>query len=202
MRIGLCGGDACDMFYGTMNSCATGGAFFMSFPQRRYKVIYADPAWSFKAGGKKGAKQHYQVMNLQDIKALPVSDIADDDCVLFMWATAPMLPQALEVISAWGFKYKTVGFTWVKRNKIKDSWFWGLGYWTRANAELCLLATKGKPQRICNSVHQIVDTKIERHSKKPHEVRKRIKQLMGDVTCIELFARERFDGWDAWGNEL
>lgn len=178
------------------------GAFSLQFPDRRYRVIYADPAWRFLAGGKRGADQHYDVMSLKDIKALPVADIAADDCALFMWATTPMLPHALDVINAWGFKYKTVGFTWVKRNKVSDGWFWGLGYWTRANAELCLIATKGKPKRVSKAVHQVVDARIEKHSKKPDEVRDRIVKLMGDVDRIELFARQRASGWDAWGNEI
>ena len=141
-------------------------------------------------------------MSLTDICALPVADIADKDCALFLWATFPNLQEAFEVIKAWGFKYKTVAFCWVKRNRKSPSWFVGLGHWTRANAEICLLATKGKPQRISKSVRQIVDTPIERHSKKPDEVRNRIVDLMGDVPRIELFAREKTDGWDVFGNEV
>ena len=141
-------------------------------------------------------------MNLTDICNLPVSDIAHTDAVLFMWVTYPNLQEGLEVIKAWGFEYKTVAFTWVKRNKIAPSWFVGLGHWTRANAEICLLATRGKPKRISKSVRQIVDTPIERHSKKPDEVRNRIIELMGDVPRIELFAREQVQGWDVFGNEV
>lgn len=114
----------------------------------------------------------------------------------------PQLNIAFELINAWGFEYKTCAFVWVKKNKVKDSWFWGMGNWTRANAELCLLATKGKPKRVDAGVHSVIDTRVEQHSKKPDEARKRIEQLMGDKTRIELFARQRVDGWDAWGNEI
>lgn len=116
----------------------------------------------------------------------------------FIWATYPNLKDALEVIEAWGFKYKTVGFTWVKKNKKADSWFWGLGYYTRSNAEICLIATKGKPKVQSRSVHQVIDTPIEKHSKKPSCVREKIVSLMGNLPRIELFARQKVDGWDAW----
>lgn len=177
-----------------------------SFPVGKHQVIYADPPWTYKVWSKKGegrtASSHYDVMDLEDIKALPVADLADDNCVLFMWATYPNLREAFEVIDAWGFTYKTVAFTWVKKNKIKDSWFWGMGYWTRANAEICLLATKGNPKRQSSAVHQVVDAKIMKHSQKPDEVRSRIVELCGDVPRIELFARQTAQGWASWGNEL
>lgn len=114
----------------------------------------------------------------------------------------PKLDECLAVVKAWGFEYKTVAFTWVKRNKKARSWFWGMGRWTRANAELCLLATKGKPKRLSASVSSIIDTPIEGHSKKPDEVRKRIIQLVGDLPRLELFARQKTPGWDVWGNEV
>jgi len=143
-------------------------------------------------------------MTLNDIKALPVSDIAADNAVLFIWITFPLLVQALEVIESWGFDYKTNGFTWVKRNKKNtNTWFWGLGHYTRANAELCLIATKGKGlPRLSRSVHSVVDTPIEGHSKKPDVVRDRIVELFGDIPRIELFARQRVNGWDCLGNEI
>ena len=174
--------------------------------KEKYSVIYADPPWSYRTWSKQGsgrtAENHYPTMILPDICALPVADIADKDCALFLWATFPNLQEAFEVINAWGFEYKTMAFVWVKRNKKSPSWFVGLGHWTRANAEICLLATRGKPQRISKSVRQIVDTPIERHSKKPDEVRSRIVELMGDVPRIELFAREHTAGWDVFGNEV
>ena len=114
----------------------------------------------------------------------------------------PKLNECFELIKSWGFEYKTVAFTWVKRNKISPTYFMGMGRWTRANAELCLLATKGKPKRISASVHSVIDTPIEQHSKKPDEARKRILQLLGDLPRLELFARQKTDGWDVFGNEV
>jgi len=175
---------------------------------KKYNIIYADPPWSFKVwkegmnSNTRSASVHYSVMSFPDLLKIPMNSIASDDCALFMWAINPMLHKALELLNVWGFTYKTVAFTWVKRNKISPSWFWGLGYWTRANSELCLLATKGNPKRVSKSVHSLVETKIEGHSKKPSEVRTRIVQLCGDLPRIELFAREKTDGWDAWGNEI
>ena len=112
-----------------------------------------------------------------------------------------MLPQDFEVIKAWGFKYKTVAFTWVKENK-SEGYFTGLGYWTRANPEMCLLATKGKPKRISKSVRQLVMDKRREHSRKPDRIRNDIVELCGDLPRIELFARQRVDGWDNWGNQV
>lgn len=173
---------------------------------RKYSVIYADPPWHYKVYSKKGAgrsaESHYPTMNVEDIKALPVAGIADKDCALFLWVTFPCLLEGLEVIKAWGFAYKTVAFVWVKQNKKSDSLFWGMGYWTRCNAELCILATKGSPKRVDAGVHQVIVSHIEEHSKKPQEARDRIVQLMGDVPRIELFARTRPEGWDVWGNEV
>ena len=141
-------------------------------------------------------------MKPEDIFDLPVQDIAEDDCLLFMWATFPNLDVALEAIKRWGFTYKTAAFVWVKRNKKSPSWFWGLGNWTRANAEVCLLATKGKPKRASASVHSVIDAPIGRHSEKPAETRDRIVRLAGGGTRIELFARQTAPGWDAWGDEV
>lgn len=173
---------------------------------KKYQVIYADPPWTFKVRSSKGegrsAKKHYPVMDAPDIRNLDIPSLASESCVLFMWATAPNLIEAFELIKAWGFVYKTVAFTWIKKNKKKDSLFWGMGYWTRQNAEFCLLATKGTPKRISKSIHSSVVSPIGRHSAKPAEVRDRIAQLMGDVPRIELFARQKTEGWDIWGNEL
>lgn len=141
-------------------------------------------------------------MSADDICSLPVADIAEDNSVLFLWVTFPNLQESFRVIKAWGFEYRTVAFVWVKRNKKAINWFMGLGYWTRANAEICLLAVKGKPKRVSKSVRQIIDSPIERHSKKPDETRERIIDLMGDLPRIELFARQKTDGWDVWGNEV
>lgn len=119
-----------------------------------------------------------------------------------MWVTMPQLPKVFEVIEAWGFEYKTCAFTWVKKNKIKDSWFMGMGNWTRSNSELCLLATKGKPKRIDASILSVVDTPIEKHSKKPDVIKDYIVKLCGNLPRIELFARQKTEGWDVWGNEV
>lgn len=141
-------------------------------------------------------------MTINDICKLPVKQIADKDCALFMWATFPNLEYAFQVLNAWGFTYKTIAFVWVKQNKKSDSLFWGMGFWTRANAEICIIATKGKPKRISASVHQIIMSRIEEHSKKPSVTRDKIIELIGDLPRIELFARQQTDGWDCWGNEV
>lgn len=141
-------------------------------------------------------------MTINDICKLPVKQIADKDCALFMWATFPNLEYAFQVLNAWGFTYKTIAFVWVKQNKKSASLFWGMGFWTRANAEMCIIATKGKPKRISASVHQIIMSRIEEHSKKPSVTRDKIIELIGDLPRIELFARQQTDGWDWWGNEV
>lgn len=173
---------------------------------KKYSIIYADPPWHYRTYSKKGkgrsADSHYPTMDIEDIKALPIREIAAKDCALFMWLTFPCMKEALEVIQAWGFEYKTVAFVWIKQNRKSDSLFWGMGYWTRANAELCVLATKGHPKRANTGVHQVIVTHIEEHSKKPNEARERIVRLMGALPRIELFARQRPEGWDVWGNEV
>ena len=177
----------------------------IEFPDKKYKIIYADPPWQYRdkaSAGNRGASFKYPTQSKEWLKELPVSSLSDNDCALFMWVTMPMLKEGLEVMKAWGFEYKTVAFTWVKRNKKADTWFFGMGNWTRANSELCLLGTKGKIKREYAGVSSVIDSRIEKHSKKPDCVREKIVSLMGDLTRIELFARERCDGWDAWGNEV
>ena len=141
-------------------------------------------------------------MSLEEIKTLPVAELADRDCVLFLWATFPMLQEALEVVRAWGFTFKTVAFTWIKLSPKSNSIYWGMGFWTRSNAEICLLATKGQPRRQAKNVHQVIISHVEEHSKKPEEARRRIVALMGEVPRVELFARQATPGWDVWGNEV
>lgn len=141
-------------------------------------------------------------MRLEDIRALPVGDLAAKNCALFLWVTLPNLRDAFLVLDAWGFIYKTAAFVWVKQNKKAPSLFWGLGHWTRANAELCLLAIKGSPKRQSAAVHQVILSPVEEHSKKPDVVRERIVTLMGDLPRVELFARQTAPGWDVWGNEV
>ncbi len=176
----------------------------------KYKIIYADPPWEYKQSGSKEhsrgmAKQHYKTMSTEDIARLNVKNISADNAVLFLWATFPNIDQALKVIEAWGFIYKTAAFVWVKKNK-NGSNFWGMGAYTRANAEVCLMAirkeTKAKRIVVSHAVHQIVETVKEGHSKKPGVVRDRIVSLLGGVKRIELFARDRVPGWDAWGDEI
>jgi len=178
---------------------------------KKYQIIYADPAWEYKqSGGKENsrgmAKQHYDTMSTEDICKLPVGGVAADDAVCFMWATFPNIDQALKVMSAWGFIYKTAAFVWVKKNKKSNSNFWGMGAYTRANAEVCLLGIKKntKAGQIVKShaIHQIIESPIERHSKKPDVVRRKIVELLGDVSRVELFARDKVEGWDSWGNEV
>ena len=173
---------------------------------KKYTVIYADPPWSYRVWSKKGAgrsaEAHYPTMSMEDIKALPVGELADRDCALFLWMTLPMLREAWGVLDAWGFTFKTVAFVWIKLNRQANTLFTGMGYWTRANVEICILTTRGHPKRQARNVHQVIVSHIEEHSKKPDEVRRRIEALMGDVPRIELFARQYPPGWDVWGNEV
>lgn len=170
--------------------------------KKKYQIIYADPAWTFYAGGYKNQSQHYDTMSIEEICNLPISELADDNCVLFLWVTFPILDRAFEVINAWGFEYSTVGFNWVKSNKGGKGFFFGLGNWTRANSELCLIATKGIIKRKDASISQIIYQPIGKHSEKPPIVREKIIQLVGNLPRIELFARQKTEGWDVWGNEV
>lgn len=173
---------------------------------KKYKIIYADPPWQYRVYSKKGksrsAENHYHTMNIDDIRSLPVGEIADDDCVLFLWITFPCLKEGISVMEIWGFTYKTCGFNWVKRNKKKDTYFMGLGFWTRSNSEVCLIGTKGHPKRVSKAVPQVCDARVMEHSRKPSEIRDRIVELCGDVPRIELFARETVKGWDCLGDEI
>ena len=181
---------------------------------KKYQIILADPPWRFKnwsmkelaTRGEKWARKNgrspYNVMDNEDIYKLPIQEIADKNCILFLWATYPKLQEALETIKAWGFEYKTVAFTWVKQNKKSDGWHFGLGYWTRGNPEICLLATKGKPKRENCGVANLTVAHLGGHSAKPAIIRDKIVQLMGDLPRIELFARQRTHGWDCLGNEI
>lgn len=178
----------------------------MSLPRNDYQIIYADPPWSYTdkaSAGKRGAAYKYKTMSLSDIKQLPISDYCADNCVLFMWHTAPLPVEALEVVKAWGFTLKTMkGFTWAKQNKKSEGFFMGMGNWTRANTEDCLIAVRGEPKRIDAGVRQLVVSPLREHSRKPDEVRDRIVQLMGDVPRVELFARQQHEGWDCFGDEI
>lgn len=172
---------------------------------KKYNIVYADPAWKYsdtRHNDPAYAGITYDVMKTDDICKLDVSSICDKDCVLFLWTTMPMLPDALRVMKAWGFKYKTCAFSWVKKNKASDGYASMLGQWTMGNVELCLLGVKGHPKRICKNVKQLVVTHRRGHSQKPAEVRERIVELMGDLPRVELFAREVAGGWDCIGNGI
>jgi len=183
------------------------------FPNKKYQIIYADPAWRYWEGGDKNQSNHYKTMTIEEIKQLPIKNITDENCILFLWITFPILDKAFEVINAWGFNYSTCGFVWVKGKKnfnnnqlsflpqdsLED--FFGCGGWTRANAEICLIAKKGVIKRKSKSVRQIIYSPVRKHSQKPIETRKRIVELVGDLPRIELFARQKTEGWDVWGNE-
>jgi site-specific DNA-methyltransferase (adenine-specific) len=180
---------------------------------KKYSVIYADPAWSYNdkrtgAGknnpnGAGGALKHYSTMSTDEICKLPIQEISADSCMLFMWATSPLLPDAFKVMDAWGFKYKTVGFVWAKTTndqmKIRGD---GIGNYTIQNAEFCLIGLKGKYWRNKTGVKQFILSPKAKHSEKPNETRNRILELCGDLPRVELFARQNFEGWDAWGNEV
>ena len=176
-----------------------------------YRVIYADPPWHFRVRSPKGegrsAKNHYPVMSLGEIARLDVASIASPDSVLLMWAIDPMLDVALEVIRAWGFDYKTIGFYWVKTNRTRPGFFTGTGYYTRANPEVCLLATRGRGvKRVSKSVPRLVVAPRGHHSEKPDEVRIRINLLYGfdeNRRRLEMFARPPLrHGWDSVGLEI
>ena len=175
---------------------------------KKYNILYADPPWNGlgwnNGSGKKCPANHYQVQSLEWIKRLPVENIAADTCALFLWVTFPNLKAGIEVIETWGFRYATCAFVWIKQNKKSDSLFIGCGNYTRANAELCLLGTRGSTQKMRKnrSVQQVCVSRIREHSRKPDEIRDRIIQLFGDLPRCELFCRYPAPGWDVWGNEI
>ena len=170
----------------------------------KYGAILIDPPWTFKTYSDKGkgrsAEQHYSCMSISDLAFMDIP--AAPDCALFLWTTDPMLPKALELMGEWGFQYKTIAFTWAKPNHNTDRsyWFTGMGYWTRSNPEMCLLGTRGKPKRIHKDVRQLIVAPRREHSRKPDEIYERIERLVGGP-YLEMFARQRRLGWDAWGNE-
>ena len=189
-------------------------------PRNHFGAIYADPPWRWESWGKyrgqrkslapkgdRSADKHYDTAETDDIAALPVADLAADDCVLFMWATWPMIDHALDLIRAWGFEYKTCAFCWTKADGRQMQMFdesikadMLLGYWTRANSEPCLLATRGKPKRLNADVRQAIIEPRREHSRKPDCVPSRIERLVSGP-YLELFARTERPGWTAWGNQ-
>ena len=182
-------------------------------PRNHYRAILADPPWAFSAwdGDRLPTRthlQHYKTMKADAIKNIPVMQCAADDCVLFCWVTWPLFLEGLETIREWGFTYKTCAFCWVKADTRQIDMFRndldvqvGMGYWTRANSEVCLLATCGQPKRLDAGVRQAIVEPRREHSRKPDCVHKRIERLV-DGPYLELFSRQKRDGWDSWGNEV
>jgi N6-adenosine-specific RNA methylase IME4 len=179
---------------------------------RCFGVVYADPPWKYDhppiGDRSRSPERHYDTMTLDALKALPVAALAAAHAAVFMWATGPMLAQAIELLSAWGFEYKSVAFTWVKTVRSGgDGLHWGTGYWTRANAEYVLFGKRGSPRRLDMGVHSIVMdgsvvvSPVQGHSRKPAEVHSHIEQLVRGP-YLELFAREQVPGWITWGNEI
>jgi len=174
----------------------------------RYSVIYADPPWKYnnranhKTRFRGGACGHYQLMPMAEIASLPIGDIAAENSALFLWCTFPYLDEQITLFKHWGFKYRTVAFTWIKTNPDTREPFFGVGYYTKSNAEVCLLGVRGRMKPISNAVSSVIIAPRQEHSRKPNEARQRIVQLFGDVLRIELFARSRAPGWDVAGNSI
>lgn len=183
----------------------------IQFPNKKYNIIYADPPWKFsskelqKYGGTRftSIEKHYSVQDKNWIMNLPVSSIAEDNCALFMWCTDAHLKEGIETIEAWGFKYITVAFIWEKLTS-NGNLVANLGAWTMKNCEMCLFATRGSmlPYKQRNNIYQLIKAERTIHSRKPKEARNRIELLFGELPRIEIFAREKADGWDVWGNEV
>ena len=176
----------------------------MKLPNKKYKIIYADPPWSYRNMGniQNNVSKHYKTMTQKQIEELPINNISNKNSILFLWATFPKIQEALNVIKAWGFEYKTIGFTWIKTNRKNNKIFFGVGWYTKSNAEICLIGTKGKSPKTSNSISSIIISHRREHSRKPDEVRSKIIKFCGNLSRIELFARERIKGWDVWGNEI
>jgi N6-adenosine-specific RNA methylase IME4 len=186
-------------------------------PVEKYPVIYADPPWAYrkaelvaKTNRVRAVEKEYPTMQPEEIAALPIGACAEDNSVLFMWATGPKLPEALMVMAAWGFTFRTIAFVWVKMQGDKP--FMGMGFYTRANVELVLVGTRGKGRtRKDAGVRQVLLddfpesepllAEIGEHSRKPAEIRRRIESLY-DGPYLELFARDAPDGWRVWGNDV
>jgi len=179
---------------------------------KKYQIIYADPAWSYQNDNNIKPKsivgmRHppYDVMSSKEIKELPINQIADDNAILFIWTTDYHLGKCIEVINSWGFEYKTVGFVWAKKNKKGEQVCFMGAYTMKSGVELCLLATRGKNAHKLVKKHNVrayIESPRLEHSKKPNEIRERIVELVGDLPRIELFARQKTEGWDVWGNEV
>jgi len=176
---------------------------FAKFPRKRYAVILADPPWHFATWSRKGRDRspdkHYSTLTMPELAELPLQRVAQDDCALFLWITWPMMIDAIILMHRWGFTYKTCAFCWAKVLNTRAQI--GTGYWTRANSEVCLLATRGAPKRKHADVSQLIIEPRREHSRKPDCVHERIERLV-DGPYLELFARRRRNGWSSWGNQL
>lgn len=163
-----------------------------------YGAILADPPWAFRTYSKKDVvpargEQPYQIMSLSDIKDVPVSEVAAKDCLLFMWTVSHLQQAAFEVAEAWGFKPVSIAFVWDKGRM-------GMGYWTRQETEICHLFKRGKPKRLSKGVRSLIRAPRREHSRKPDEQYERIERLVAGP-YLELFARQQWPGWTAWGHE-
>lgn len=176
-------------------------------PLGPFGAIVADPPWLFENRSPKGmmknAAMHYDCLSVDEICKLG-SEIAFSlarDCCLFLWATSPTLPDALRVMAAWGFTFKTIAFMWAKRSRLDRAWHMGPGYWTRSNGELVLFGTMGSPKRRSCAVRQLIVSPVREHSRKPDEIFGRIEALVGGP-YLELFSRTTRPGWTVWGDEV
>jgi len=180
---------------------------YPALPNKKFNIIYGDLPWPYRdkgVSGKRGASQQYTTIDLVDLINFPIEKIASKNCALFLWATDPMLPEALAVMRSWGFQFKRVAFVWVKTTLDGKKYKIGLGRWTRSNAEFVILGIRGHPRVVNHSISQIVAEPPRGHSIKPDEVRNRIVKLLGPISRIELFARSRKhlrDGWTYWGDQ-
>ncbi|KKK94270.1 hypothetical protein LCGC14_2684550 [marine sediment metagenome] len=183
-----------------------------SQPSRKYSIILADPPWEYndKYDGNDNKKYNvinpvYPVMTQRDICNLGISlrSYMADDCILFLWAVFPQLQEALNVIKSWGFKYKTLGFNWVK-TRNGGQYYFGIGHYTKSSSEICLIGMRGKLSniKVSDKVHNLIVAPLRQHSQKPDEIRDKIVEFCGDKPRIELFARQKVEGWDCWGNEV
>ena len=142
------------------------------------------------------------MMTMAEIKNLPIPDLADENCVLFLWCTFPYLDEQIKLFEHWGFRYRTLGFSWIKTNPNNGKPFFGVGFYAKSNAEVCLMGIKGKMKPVSNGVSSVVIAPRREHSRKPDEIRDKIVKLFGELPRIELFARQKTEGWDVWGNEV
>lgn len=172
------------------------------FPDKKYQIIYADPPWEYKESGSgtRVVKSHYPTMSIDEICNLPLEDICDSKCILFLWVTFPRLEQGLRVMKEWNFKYYGLGFDWVKTSKNGNP-SWGMGYYTRQNTEICLIGVKKERIKpLVRNILAVIHSPRQKHSQKPDVVKDYITQICGDLPRIELFARQKTEGWDVWGD--